>query len=275
MLRLVLDAAPWGRGAVTVSSEAAFGCQCGSDRAHFHAASPTCSRAAHKLMHTYQHTCARGKAYSHVSTHTAPDSSVYVIQSHTIQSNGSQTDRKTPLGELNWIFTAITDTIAWNVLPRTLFQKLFRSVRAPSPFSLLPLLLLPLLPPSLPSPLLLAACTTHHPCLVLHTFPSSCLLHEFMSSLPNENMLPMPLPAAGPARRVTLPQLLARGAHPGRSQLHPRVLPAPAAHAPAPHVAGDATYVLACVVSLLYWSCVGSYSWCCCHAARWHACPMW
>lgn len=22
------------------------------------------------------------------------------------------------LGELNWIFTAITDTIAWNVLPR-------------------------------------------------------------------------------------------------------------------------------------------------------------
>ncbi|MEW5306106.1 MAG: hypothetical protein WDW36_008599 [Sanguina aurantia] len=39
---------------------------------------------------------------------------------------GRQTDRKTPLGELNWIFTAITDTIAWNVLPRALFQKLFR-----------------------------------------------------------------------------------------------------------------------------------------------------
>lgn len=39
---------------------------------------------------------------------------------------GKQTDRKTPLGELNWIFTAITDTIAWNILPRTLFQKLFR-----------------------------------------------------------------------------------------------------------------------------------------------------
>ncbi|KAL3211194.1 hypothetical protein MRX96_000874 [Rhipicephalus microplus] len=30
------------------------------------------------------------------------------------------------LGELNWIFTAITDTIAWNVLPKTLFQRLFR-----------------------------------------------------------------------------------------------------------------------------------------------------
>ncbi len=39
---------------------------------------------------------------------------------------GKQTDRKTPLGELNWIFTAITDTIAWNALPRALFQKLFR-----------------------------------------------------------------------------------------------------------------------------------------------------
>jgi len=39
---------------------------------------------------------------------------------------GKQTDRKTLLGELNWIFTAITDTIAWNVLPRALFQKLFR-----------------------------------------------------------------------------------------------------------------------------------------------------
>ncbi|KAG2481632.1 hypothetical protein PVAP13_J096570 [Panicum virgatum] len=28
--------------------------------------------------------------------------------------------------ELNWIFTAITDTIAWNVLPHDLFQRLFR-----------------------------------------------------------------------------------------------------------------------------------------------------
>ena len=39
---------------------------------------------------------------------------------------GQQSNRKTPLGELNWIFTAITDTIAWNVLPRPLFQRLFR-----------------------------------------------------------------------------------------------------------------------------------------------------
>lgn len=41
---------------------------------------------------------------------------------------GQLHDRRTMLGELNWIFTAITDTIAWNVLPKALFQKLFRQV---------------------------------------------------------------------------------------------------------------------------------------------------
>uniref|UniRef100_A0A2M4A4U5 Putative guanine nucleotide binding protein mip1 n=2 Tax=Anopheles triannulatus TaxID=58253 RepID=A0A2M4A4U5_9DIPT len=39
---------------------------------------------------------------------------------------GQLSDRRTMLGELNWIFTAITDTIAWNTLPPELFQKLFR-----------------------------------------------------------------------------------------------------------------------------------------------------
>ena len=39
---------------------------------------------------------------------------------------GRVSDRKTPLGELNWVFTAITDTIAWNVLSREQFQRLFR-----------------------------------------------------------------------------------------------------------------------------------------------------
>lgn len=39
---------------------------------------------------------------------------------------GQANDRKTPLGELNWIFTAVTDSIAWNVLPKPLFQRLFR-----------------------------------------------------------------------------------------------------------------------------------------------------
>ncbi|KAG8093493.1 hypothetical protein GUJ93_ZPchr0012g21870 [Zizania palustris] len=42
------------------------------------------------------------------------------------QIPGRQNDRRTLLGELNWIFTAITDTIAWNVLPHDLFQRLFR-----------------------------------------------------------------------------------------------------------------------------------------------------
>lgn len=35
---------------------------------------------------------------------------------HRVQ--GMLNDRRTMLGELNWIFTAITDTIAWNVLSR-------------------------------------------------------------------------------------------------------------------------------------------------------------
>ncbi|KAH3664176.1 hypothetical protein OGAPHI_004890 [Ogataea philodendri] len=39
---------------------------------------------------------------------------------------GKLTDRRTPLGELNWIFTAITDTIAWTSLSRPLFKRLFR-----------------------------------------------------------------------------------------------------------------------------------------------------
>ncbi|XP_045771418.1 regulatory-associated protein of mTOR isoform X1 [Maniola jurtina] len=40
---------------------------------------------------------------------------------------GQVTDRRTMLGELNWIFTAITDTIAWSSLPTELFQQLFRA----------------------------------------------------------------------------------------------------------------------------------------------------
>jgi WD40 repeat protein len=39
---------------------------------------------------------------------------------------GVPNDRKTPLGELNWIFTTVTDSIAWNVLPKPLFARLFR-----------------------------------------------------------------------------------------------------------------------------------------------------
>ncbi|KAL8801190.1 MAG: hypothetical protein Q9182_004639 [Xanthomendoza sp. 2 TL-2023] len=39
---------------------------------------------------------------------------------------GRLAERRSPLGELSWIFTAITDTIAWNLLPRATFKKLFR-----------------------------------------------------------------------------------------------------------------------------------------------------
>lgn len=39
---------------------------------------------------------------------------------------GRSQERRTPIGELNWIFTAITDTIAWNTLPKPLFKRLFR-----------------------------------------------------------------------------------------------------------------------------------------------------
>lgn len=39
---------------------------------------------------------------------------------------GRLQERRTPLGELNWIFTAITDTIAWTTFPRPLFRRYFR-----------------------------------------------------------------------------------------------------------------------------------------------------
>lgn len=45
------------------------------------------------------------------------------------QIPGFPNDRKTLLGELNWIFAALTDTIAWSSLPMETFQKLFRQVK--------------------------------------------------------------------------------------------------------------------------------------------------
>lgn len=39
---------------------------------------------------------------------------------------GDLKDRRTPLGELSWIFTAVTDTIAWTSFPREIFDRLFR-----------------------------------------------------------------------------------------------------------------------------------------------------
>jgi hypothetical protein len=40
---------------------------------------------------------------------------------------GHKADRSTPLGELHWILTAVTDAIAWAVMPRPAFVTLFRS----------------------------------------------------------------------------------------------------------------------------------------------------
>ncbi|KAL4247407.1 WD repeat RAPTOR family protein [Abortiporus biennis] len=61
----------------------------------------------------------------------------YFIMNHQLPSNitadmvlqlpGDLKDRRTPLGELNWIFTAITDTIAWTTFPREIFTRLYRS----------------------------------------------------------------------------------------------------------------------------------------------------
>ncbi|XP_018646818.1 hypothetical protein Smp_159000 [Schistosoma mansoni] len=39
---------------------------------------------------------------------------------------GSHSNRMSLLGEINWIFTAVTDTIAWCSFPLDIFQKLFR-----------------------------------------------------------------------------------------------------------------------------------------------------
>lgn len=51
-------------------------------------------------------------------------SKVSLQDAHNIP--GKVSERRTPIGELNWIFTAITDTIAWNSLSKPLFKKLFR-----------------------------------------------------------------------------------------------------------------------------------------------------
>lgn len=39
---------------------------------------------------------------------------------------GTSKDRKTIFGELYWIFTAVTDAIAWSSFDRNIFKRLFR-----------------------------------------------------------------------------------------------------------------------------------------------------
>lgn len=60
----------------------------------------------------------------------------YFIMNHQLPNNitadmvmqlpGDLKDRRTPLGELNWIFTAVTDTIAWTTFSREIFTRLYR-----------------------------------------------------------------------------------------------------------------------------------------------------
>ncbi|KAK0233895.1 raptor N-terminal caspase like domain-containing protein [Armillaria fumosa] len=49
-----------------------------------------------------------------------------VEQDMIMQLPGDLKDRRTPLGELNWIFIAITDTIAWTSFSRETFSRLYR-----------------------------------------------------------------------------------------------------------------------------------------------------
>ncbi|KAF7327508.1 hypothetical protein MKEN_00329700 [Mycena kentingensis (nom. inval.)] len=60
----------------------------------------------------------------------------YYIMNHQLPNNitadmvmhlpGDLKDRKTPLGELNWISTAVTDTIAWTMFSRDVITRLYR-----------------------------------------------------------------------------------------------------------------------------------------------------
>ncbi|KAI6031242.1 hypothetical protein BKA83DRAFT_4197573 [Pisolithus microcarpus] len=59
-----------------------------------------------------------------IMTHLLPNN---ITPDMVMQLPGDLKDRRTPLGELNWIFTAITDTIAWTTFPRDLFTRLYRS----------------------------------------------------------------------------------------------------------------------------------------------------
>jgi regulator-associated protein of mTOR len=60
----------------------------------------------------------------HVMNNQLPTS---ITADMVMQLPGDLKDRRTPLGELNWIFTAITDTIAWTSFSRELFTRLYRS----------------------------------------------------------------------------------------------------------------------------------------------------
>jgi len=57
---------------------------------------------------------------------TARDPRSKITVQMVMRIPGDLKDRRTPLGELSWIFTAVTDTIAWLSFPREIFNRLFR-----------------------------------------------------------------------------------------------------------------------------------------------------
>lgn len=60
----------------------------------------------------------------HVISQNLPDNITYDM---VTRIPGDLKDRRTPLGELNWIFVSITDTIAWTTFSEDIFFRLFRS----------------------------------------------------------------------------------------------------------------------------------------------------
>ncbi|KAL5530680.1 KOG1 [Sanghuangporus sanghuang] len=60
----------------------------------------------------------------HVISQDLPNSITYDM---VTRIPGDLKDRRTPLGELNWIFVSITDTIAWTTFSEDIFFRLFRS----------------------------------------------------------------------------------------------------------------------------------------------------
>jgi regulator-associated protein of mTOR len=76
------------------------------------------------LVQTFRQTCLTspiGMALRYfVMSH---DLSYDISNDMLIQLPGDLKDRRIPWGELNWIFTAITDTITWTTFSRATFTR--------------------------------------------------------------------------------------------------------------------------------------------------------
>ena len=62
------------------------------------------------------------RVYVHQYPWILPPSAVDVVN----HIPGKVSDRSTPLGQINWVLTAVTDAVAWDILPYRAFIKLFR-----------------------------------------------------------------------------------------------------------------------------------------------------